>query len=277
MLIRKSQDELLLVDDSNTDSEFDEPKMKSRDHHGNNIAVRQNKSAAASNNYSSNNAARIIHNNNRSTNQRQPQLLKSSVNAAKQTSIANDATKTSSKSATTKQNDSNAIRKYHTELLKEEVHITDNIIGFWMEWLQRNDFKDNEEILFVPSVVQHLKIGTDSSDTLSNMDLYKKKFIFMPMNTLKAGATWDVCHWYLMIFSRSDNRFYVFNSNDNTEQVGKLNANNLRDCGLHVLTNAQIVAKHVITNENQSNPTPSSADTRQQQAHHRQPEKCFVA
>lgn len=165
-----------------------------------------------------------------------------------------------------------SVKEHDMDSLKEHKNINDTVIGFYMEWLQHNEFKDNYEMLFVePSVVQHLKLSAYTEDTLVQMDIDSREFIILPMSDSQTEQDRGR-HWYLIIFSRRDKRCYVYDSNYNTEVVGMwyrtcqhfmdlfnirsflfenvecLQQRNVFDCGLHVMTNAGIVARHIVTN-----------------------------
>lgn len=175
--------------------------------------------------------------------------------------------------------DSNrVVLSYHDTLLREsDVHLltgphwlNDQIISFYLEYLQRNILNDCPDLLFVsPDVVQCLKFVSrqEMSIFLEPLKANEKQFIFLPLNDnneVKAGGS----HWSLLVFSRPEETFFYYDSINNRgislrtlrpflcELAAALNCHefdirqgecvsqsNSYDCGVHVLVNIEILAK----------------------------------
>lgn len=170
------------------------------------------------------------------------------------------------------------IRESDIDILKSTKWLCDAIIGFYFEYLQREKYKDNNELLFVsPEVTQCLKEITPSELPLflDPLDAKKKKLIFMALNDCVDVTTPGGSHWSLLTYDRPQNTFYHADSfNDSNYAQAKKLAKNLSvyfnpqksesalrmldvlqqensyDCGVHLLCNVDHIAEHFVCNKN---------------------------
>lgn len=170
------------------------------------------------------------------------------------------------------------VLNYHNSLLRESdvnllngpYWLNDQIISFYLEYLERKVYEKSTELLFVsPEVVQCLKFFTreEMKIFLEPLKAIDKQFIFLPWNDndeVKAGGT----HWSLFVFSRPESTFFYFDSiNQNGMPLRSLRPflvelaaalhcpefdirhgdciqqTNGYDCGVHVLVNIELLAK----------------------------------
>lgn len=178
--------------------------------------------------------------------------------------------------------DSNrVVLNFHNTLLREsDVNLlmgphwlNDQIISFYLEYLERNVYHNKRGLLFIsPEVVQCLKFvsSQEMSIFLEPLNATGKSFIFLPLNDnneVKAGGN----HWSLLVFSRPDATFYYYDSLSNSgtslrslrpilielaaafdcrefdvRQGDCLKQNNSYDCGIHVLCNIDCLARKAL-------------------------------
>lgn len=173
------------------------------------------------------------------------------------------------------------VLNYHNSLLRESdvnllngpYWLNDQIISFYLEYLERNVYEKNTEMLFVsPEVVQCLKFFSreEMKVFLEQLKALEKQFIYLPWNDndeVKAGGT----HWSLFVFSRPESTFFYFDSINHSgtslrslrpflvelaaalncsefdiRQGDCINQTNGYDCGVHVLVNIELLAKRAL-------------------------------
>lgn len=173
------------------------------------------------------------------------------------------------------------VLNFHNSLLREsDVNLlmgphwlNDQIISFYLEYLEKNVFQNTRGLLFIsPEVVQCLKfVGRDEmSIFLEPLNATGKSFIFMPLNDnneVRAGGN----HWSLLVFSRPELTFFYYDSlsqssislrslrpfllelsaaidcpNFDINQGDCVKQNNSYDCGIHVLCNVECLAKRAL-------------------------------
>lgn len=173
------------------------------------------------------------------------------------------------------------VLNYHNSLLREsDVHLlngphwlNDQIISFYLEYLERNVYEKNTELLFVsPEVVQCLKFFAreEMKLFLEPLKANEKQFIFLPWNDndeVKAGGS----HWSLLVFSRPESTFFYYDSMNHSgtslrslrpflvefaaavncpefdiRQGECIQQTNSYDCGVHVLVNIELLAQRVV-------------------------------
>lgn len=106
------------------------------------------------------------------------------------------------------------LRTSDVKLLNGPYWLNDQIISFYMEYLETDVYQNNKEILFVsPQVVQCIKLVSkeEMSIFLDPLHATEKKFIFFPLNDNdedRAGGS----HWSLLVFSRPEKKFFLFDS-----------------------------------------------------------------
>lgn len=178
-------------------------------------------------------------------------------------------------------NPNRVVLNYHNTLLRQNdvflltgAHwLNDQIISFYLEYLERNIYKNRKDLLFVsPEVVQCLKFVTrqEMSIFLEPLNAHEKQFIFMPLNDnneVTAGGN----HWSLLVFSRPESTFFYYDSligghsslrslrpflcelsaalnceQFDIQQGDCINQTNSYDCGVHVIVNIEILARRAI-------------------------------
>lgn len=165
------------------------------------------------------------------------------------------------------------LRESDVNLLMGPHWLNDQIISFYLEYLEQNVFHNKRGLLFIsPEVVQCLKFVSshEMSIFLEPLNATGKSFIFLPWNDnteVKAGGN----HWSLLVFSRPDSTFYYYDSLNNSStslrslrpilielaaafdcrefdvrQGDCLKQNNSYDCGIHVLCNIECLARKAL-------------------------------
>lgn len=165
------------------------------------------------------------------------------------------------------------LRESDVNLLMGPHWLNDQIISFYLEYLEQNVFHNKRGLLFIsPEVVQCLKFvsSQEMSIFLEPLNATGKSFIFLPLNDnteVKAGGN----HWSLLVFSRPDSTFYYYDSLNNSStslrslrpilielaaafdcrefdvrQGDCLKQNNSYDCGIHVLCNIECLARKAL-------------------------------
>lgn len=173
------------------------------------------------------------------------------------------------------------ILNFHNSLLREsDVHLltgprwlNDQIISFYLEYLEKCVYPNDDRMLFVsPEVVQCLKFVTRSEMNifLEPLRATQKQFIFLPLNDnneVKAGGN----HWSLLVFSRPEQTFIYYDSiSGGAATLRSLRAflielgsaigcpefdvrhgectqqTNSYDCGIHVLCTIDCLANRII-------------------------------
>lgn len=174
----------------------------------------------------------------------------------------------------------NVVLSYHECLLRESdvnllmgpFWLNDQIISFYFEYLEKNEFKMfKKNLLFVsPEVTQCIKIvPEDEVDVfLAPLKANEKDFIFFPLNDNDKDTAGGF-HWSLLVYSRPENSFFHFDSSNESniyqcrhfvlgvrkplnafsaslKSVDCLQQSNGYDCGIHVLCYAENIAAHVV-------------------------------
>lgn len=172
------------------------------------------------------------------------------------------------------------VLSYHDTLLKQSdidllngPHwLNDQLISFFFEYLTRNVYKDTQSLLFVsPEVTQCLKMVSppEVEMFLSPLNALDRDLIFFALNNNSQHAAGG-SHWSLLVWSRPVQTFFHFDSSTpSNHHVGEamvaklkdflqcpsdmvplkeakcLQQANTYDCGIHVIAQAEFVAKHV--------------------------------
>ena len=165
------------------------------------------------------------------------------------------------------------LRRTDVQLLYGPFWLNDQIISFYLEFLEKVRYKDHSnQLLFVcPEVVQCVKMVSPSEIDLflEPLNANQKSFIFFPLNDNdedQAGGS----HWSLLVFSRNEQTFFHFDSFVNSGNFRHclsfarhiaaalkcpefdvqtsecVQQSNGYDCGVHVLCNIDCVAQQVI-------------------------------
>ncbi|XP_046969235.1 sentrin-specific protease 8 [Vanessa cardui] len=157
------------------------------------------------------------------------------------------------------------------ELLGGPHWLNDTVISFYFEYLEKVLFKNANEILFVsPEVTQCIKMvqASEISIFLEPLDIDTKKFVFFALNDNNSPDKAGGSHWSLLVFSKTENCFYHFDSSSGSnhdvawdfashlmsywKKGGTINfvdkeclqQNNGYDCGVHVICNTERLATH---------------------------------
>lgn len=164
---------------------------------------------------------------------------------------------------------------HHTLLREDDVHLlngphwlNDQIISFYMEYLENVVYKNNKNILFIsPEVVQCLKMMPDAENVfLEPLNAKEKSFIFLPLNDNDEDQVGGN-HWTLLVFSRAESTFFHYDSMQNRDSLKSitkfvrklaraidcpefdlieghcLRQWNSYDCGIHVLCYVEELAR----------------------------------
>lgn len=168
------------------------------------------------------------------------------------------------------------VLSYHDVLLRESdvaflggPHwINDNLIAFWMQYLEKDVYKgQRNQVEFVtPDVVQFIKLGTlqDVAEQLKSLELERRSLILLPVNDCTEFELPGGCHWSLLVYDAKKKIFEHYDSCKGSNsaharriaealksllclelaqvtEVSCTQQNNSYDCGLHVLYNLQQV------------------------------------
>lgn len=179
------------------------------------------------------------------------------------------------------------LRESDVNLLMGPHWLNDQIISFYLEYLEKNVFQNTRGLLFIsPEVVQCLKFVSrqEMSIFLEPLNAKGKSFIFLPLNDnneVKAGGN----HWSLLVFSRPESTFYYYDSLSSgtslrsfrpfllelaaaidcpefdVRQGDCVKQNNSYDCGIHVVCNVECLARRTLKyNSLDDDETTVSAD-----------------
>lgn len=160
------------------------------------------------------------------------------------------------------------LRESDVALLEGPHWINDNLIAFWMQYLQETVYKRHrDKVEFVtPDVVQFIKLGTsqDVAEQLKSLELERRTIILLPVNDCTEFELPGGCHWSLLVYDAKRKIFEHYDSCKGSNfpharriaqslgsllclervQVAEMSCmrqNNSYDCGLHVLHNLQLV------------------------------------
>ena len=159
------------------------------------------------------------------------------------------------------------VRESDMELLTGRHWLNDNLIAFWMEYIQRSLFPDQTRVLCIsPEVTQLLKLGDQAEINifLDPLEANFKDYILLPVNDNMSTVASGGSHWSLLVFSRLDSKWYHYDSQRGSNYrdarclVQRINRylereavlvdatctqqDNSYDCGAFVMLNAQHAA-----------------------------------
>ncbi|XP_023322213.1 sentrin-specific protease 8 isoform X3 [Eurytemora carolleeae] len=107
------------------------------------------------------------------------------------------------------------IRQSDLELLLSKGWINDQLIGFYLEYLQEEKYKTNPEILLVGAEVgQIIKLvdKTEVPGILEPLGFSTKDLVLFPVNSLNNPEVAGGSHWSLLVYCKSGEKFYHFDS-----------------------------------------------------------------
>ncbi|XP_031623735.1 sentrin-specific protease 8 [Contarinia nasturtii] len=179
------------------------------------------------------------------------------------------------------------LRESDVNLLMGPHWLNDQIISFYLEYLEKNVYQNTRGLLFIsPEVVQCLKFvsGQEMSIFLGPLNAKGKSFIFFPLNDndeAKAGGN----HWSLLVFSRPESTFYYYDSLHFGTSLKKslrpflfelakaidcpefevrggecVKQNNSYDCGIHVIYNIECLARRALKHNSLDDDESTAAD-----------------
>lgn len=149
--------------------------------------------------------------------------------------------------------------------------LNEDLISFFMQLMGSVDFKEHStKLLFVPTTVtQCIRIGMDDPRVfLDPLEAENKDLLIFPVNNNDSelpGGT----HWSLLVYSKIDDAYYSFDSSSNANVPAMVRLMNVLkvalktpfsefikcptlqqangfDCGVHVVANAEHIARFFI-------------------------------
>ncbi|KAH8033018.1 hypothetical protein MRX96_013699 [Rhipicephalus microplus] len=169
------------------------------------------------------------------------------------------------------------LRESDVELLDETNWVNDNIIWFWMQYLENELYASScDSFAFVgPDVVQLVKLGAtlNVEQVLKSLDLKHKKLILLPINDCRDFELPGGCHWSLLVYNQAKKMFEHYDSSNghnhsHAKTIARaltpllslregrvvesdcLQQHNSHDCGLYVMYNLQqVCAEHIVLPE----------------------------
>lgn len=181
------------------------------------------------------------------------------------------------------------LRKSDVALLEGPKWLNDNIISFWLEYLEHELYADVKQwVSFLsPQVAQFIKSAASSPDNIADvismlepLHLNQKRLILIPINDCETDVKSEGgTHWSLLVYHSANAQFEHYDSHSGS--VNRLHAelivsiltpvilpghesdleldftemectqqNNGYDCGTHVLRNSEAVLRKYFRNDN---------------------------
>lgn len=169
------------------------------------------------------------------------------------------------------------LRESDVELLDEPHWVNDNIIWFWMQYLENELYASRcASLAFVgPDVVQLVKLGAalNVDQVLKSLELKQKELILLPVNDCQEFDLPGGCHWSLLVYNQARKIFEHYDSSkghnhSHAKAIARalapllslrevrvvesdcLQQHNSFDCGLYVMYNLQqACAEHFVLPE----------------------------
>ncbi|XP_075547407.1 sentrin-specific protease 8-like [Dermacentor variabilis] len=169
------------------------------------------------------------------------------------------------------------LRESDMELLDEPHWVNDNIIWFWMQYLENELYASRcDTLAFVgPDVVQLVKLGAalNVDQVLKSLELKQKELILLPVNDCQEFDLPGGCHWSLLVYNQTRKIFEHYDStkghnHSHAKSIARalapllslrevrvvesdcLQQHNSFDCGLYVMYNLQqVCAEHIVLPE----------------------------
>lgn len=171
------------------------------------------------------------------------------------------------------------IRQSDIEILKSNSWLTDSIIGFYFQYLEREIYTNKDFLFISPEVTQCIKSSNPGEIPVFLDPLNARQYlvIFFPLNNNENVYASGGSHWSLLVYFRSENVFYHFDSSNdindfqasklasklqhyfdrntpvNIKEGNSLQQSNSYDCGIYLLCNVDNIAKHVRSNRRLDN------------------------
>ncbi|KAL1122145.1 hypothetical protein AAG570_003550 [Ranatra chinensis] len=162
------------------------------------------------------------------------------------------------------------------DLLTGPHWLNDTIIGFYLEYLNRELFPNSVICFIGPEVTQCLKLAphSDTSMFLDPLEFKEKSFAVMPLNDCDDPGSAGGSHWSLLVYSRPEASFFHIDSSQGSnshhaqllaskisQYIGRglgvgcdfrtlnsLQQTNNYDCGVFVLCNIDNIAHYILKN-----------------------------
>lgn len=175
------------------------------------------------------------------------------------------------------------LRESDVDLLDEPQWVNDNIIWFWMQYLENELCASSSgSLAFVgPDVVQLVKLGAalNVEQVLKSLNLKQKELVLLPVNDCQEFDLPGGCHWSLLVYNQARKIFEHYDSSkghnhSHAKAVARaltpllsprevrvvesdcLQQHNSFDCGLYVMYNLQqVCAKHIVPPESDGSRT----------------------
>lgn len=171
------------------------------------------------------------------------------------------------------------IRQSDVDILKSNSWLTDSIIGFYLEYLEREVYPNKDFLFISPEVTQCIKSSHHNEIPVFLDPLSARQYlvIFFPLNNNENVYSSGGSHWSLLVYFRKDGIFYHFDSSSDINDLqatklatklqhyfnkdtlvtvkegNSLQQSNSYDCGIYLLCNVDNIGKHVMTHRRLDN------------------------
>lgn len=171
------------------------------------------------------------------------------------------------------------IRQSDVDILKSNGWLTDSIIGFYLQYLEKEVYANKDFLFISPEVTQCIKSSHHSEIPVFLDPVSARQYlvIFFPVNNNENVFSSGGSHWSLLVYFRSDGTFYHFDSSNcvndlqatklasklqhyfekdkpvNVKECHSLQQSNSYDCGIYLLCNVDNIAKHVLNHRKLDN------------------------
>ncbi len=179
-----------------------------------------------------------------------------------------------------------SVRVNETYCLEQREWLHDNLIEFYLEYLRHVKYKEQKDKIEIvgPTVTQCIKMTAcpkTVEEMIEPLRLKQKAVVLIPVNNAdKANA--EGSHWSLMVLTPCTGHFYHMDTLDLNKECAKTLAiklcnilqlerpkfehfigtlqDNMVDCGLHVMLNADRAVGHFIDNDSREGFVPAGQD-----------------
>nr|BAN20907.1 conserved hypothetical protein [Riptortus pedestris] len=158
------------------------------------------------------------------------------------------------------------------ELLEGPYWLNDTIIGFYLEYLEKEKYADTNVCFIRPEVTQCLKLSEvgELPAFLDPLEFKEKDLVIMPLNDCEDPNLPGGSHWSLLAYSKPEKTFYHIDSSAGSNQqaaraltfklsqyldknslcefktINSLQQSNSYDCGVFVLCNIDNIVPHAL-------------------------------